>query len=194
MARSPRRSPPATVGSTEVKHPDGEEQEEVSRMLAQRYGQGGALLSTWIAPLFPDLESTGLAAAAQASGDLVIGGWSSDQPTEHREAMTVKLSAPDYTPEWFRVEVSNEPGFAQVEGVALLPGGAVVIGRTASNETTDLEVAAFLDPYAPPLWSRTHTPTDEDERPTDLALGPFGAIYYLGISAEERFIAGELAP
>jgi len=184
----------ATVGSTEVEHPEMPEAEKASRMLAQRYGQGGALLTTWIAESFPDLESEGLAVSAEASGDLLIGGWSSDLPAEHREAMTVKLSGPDYTPEWFRVEMSDKSGFEQVEGVARLPGGAFVIGRTSSDETTDLEVSAFIEPYDPPLWSRTHSPADQDERCTDLAVGPFGAIYYLGVSAEERFVAGEIAP
>jgi hypothetical protein len=184
----------ATVGSTEVADPNMPDTKEVTRILAQRYGQGGALLSTWIAESFPALESEGLAVSAEATGDLVIGGWSSELPTEYREAMTVKLSGPNYTPEWFRVEMSDKSGFEQVEGLARLPGGAVVLGRTSSSETTDLEVTAFLEPYAPPLWSRTHSPADQDERCTDLALGPFGAIYYLGISAEERFVAGELAP
>ena len=183
----------ATVGSTEVEHPNLPD-EEVSRMLALRYGQGGTLLTTWLAEPFPSLQSEGLAVSAESNGDLLIGGWSSDLPTEYREAMTVKLSEPDCTPEWFRVELSDKSGFEQVEAVARLPGGSVVLGLTSSSETSDLEVTAFLDPYAPSLWSYTHTPADQNERCTDLNVGLFGAIYYLGIRTEERFVMGELAP
>ena len=99
-------------------------------MLAQRYGQGGALLSTWIAPSFPDLQSAGLAAAAQANGDLLIGGWSSDLPLAVRLGYDRELLAAvsgclgRAVLQDIRRAVKREHGLASV---AALHGGVVTV-------------------------------------------------------------------
>ncbi|MEZ4449119.1 MAG: hypothetical protein R3B09_06535 [Nannocystaceae bacterium] len=164
-----------------------------TRAFVRRYAPSNALLGSWVASKDPAKHSAALSIAADASGGLLLGGWSSSDPNSTTTPLSIHLDAKT-TPTWFRQEVSGLGGLEAVHGITRLPAGPIVIAMTLQGVTTrDVVIRGFVEEGVQ-LWEYLHMPAKGDDRVYALTMGPYGALYYAGGSDQSVIITGELAP